>query len=69
MPDHGPRLAGIDVPVGLVAGERDAKFRALAEAMAEGLPRGRLHVVPDAGHNVVLEQPAEIARLLQELDE
>lgn len=66
MPDYRPRLARVAVPVRLVAGEADPKFRALADEMAGLLPRATQTVVPDAGHNVVLEKPEEIARLLRE---
>lgn len=66
MPDYRPRLAGVEVPVRLVVGEADAKFRGLGTEMAERLPRATLTVVPGAGHNVVLERPAEIAELLRE---
>lgn len=66
MPDYRPQLGGIDVPVRLVVGERDRKFRALAVEMAERLPGSSLTVVPGVGHNVVLEDPAEIAGLLRE---
>lgn len=69
MPDYGPDLARIRVPVSLVVGERDAKFRALADAMAARIPRAAVRTIPGAGHNVVLERPAEIARLLEEEDE
>ncbi|HEX5147245.1 MAG TPA: 2-succinyl-6-hydroxy-2,4-cyclohexadiene-1-carboxylate synthase [Conexibacter sp.] len=58
------RLPGLTVPVGLIVGERDAKFRAVAERMAAALPDARVHVVPDAGHAVQLEAPEAVAHLL-----
>jgi len=66
MPDYRPRLPELDLPVRLVVGERDAKFREIAAGMAERLPRATVTVVADAGHNVVLEHPSEIAGLLRE---
>ena len=66
MPDYRDRLAGVDVPVRLVVGARDPKFRALAEEMTSRLPRSTVVAVPGAGHNVVLERPREIATLLRE---
>lgn len=66
MPDYRPALAAIDAPVRLVAGERDRKFVALAREMADLLPDAELRTVGDAGHNVVLERPTEIARILEE---
>lgn len=56
-----PRLA---IPVALIVGERDAKFRAIAERMADALPDAEVHVVPGAGHAVQLEAPEAVAALL-----
>jgi 2-succinyl-6-hydroxy-2,4-cyclohexadiene-1-carboxylate synthase len=58
------RLPELTIPVTLIAGERDAKFRAIAERMATALPDATLHVVPGAGHAVQLEAPAAVAELL-----
>jgi 2-succinyl-6-hydroxy-2,4-cyclohexadiene-1-carboxylate synthase len=55
------RLGELTLPVTLVTGERDAKFRAIAERMAERLPAARLVVVPGAGHAAHLEQPEAVA--------
>jgi 2-succinyl-6-hydroxy-2,4-cyclohexadiene-1-carboxylate synthase len=65
MPSAWPRLGELAMPVQLAAGERDAKFRALAERMLPHLPSGTLAVVPGAGHNVPLEAPAALAALLR----
>jgi 2-succinyl-6-hydroxy-2,4-cyclohexadiene-1-carboxylate synthase len=64
MPDYGPVLSGIAVPVDLVVGELDDKFRPIAESMIEQIPSARLHVIPGCGHNVPLEHPAALAALL-----
>ncbi len=61
MPPVWDRLGELAVPVTLVAGERDAKFRAIAERMAAAIPAARLDVVPDAGHAVQLERPQAVA--------
>ena len=50
------RLPELAIPVTLVVGERDEKFRALAEAMLERLPNAQLVVVPGAGHAAQLER-------------
>ena len=55
------RLGELAMPVTLVAGERDAKFREIAERMAAALPAARLEVVPGAGHAVQLERPQAVA--------
>ncbi len=55
------RLPALTVPVTLIAGERDAKFRAIAERMAISLPDATLHVVAGGGHAVQLEQPEVVA--------
>jgi len=61
MPPLWERLGELGMPVALVVGERDAKFRAIAERMAERLPDARVVVVPGAGHAVQLEAPAAVA--------
>jgi 2-succinyl-6-hydroxy-2,4-cyclohexadiene-1-carboxylate synthase len=60
------RLPDVEIPVDLVVGERDEKFRAINGRMAEVMLDARLHVIPGAGHAVHLEKPEAIARLLVE---
>ena len=57
-------LGHLTVPVVLVAGEEDAKFRAIAERMAEAIPTAEVHAVPGAGHAAHLERPDLVAELL-----
>ena len=57
-------LPSLEVPVTLAVGERDEKFRAIAERMAAVLPRAEIAVVEGAGHAAQLEQPAAVAALL-----
>ncbi len=57
-------LPSLAVPVTLAVGERDEKFRAIAERMAAVLPRAEIEVVEGAGHAAQLEQPAAVAALL-----
>jgi len=61
MPPLWERLGELAMPVALVVGERDAKFRAIAARMAERLPNARVIVVGGAGHAVPLEQPEAVA--------
>lgn len=59
------RLAELQMPVLLVAGEKDAKFRAIADRMAEAIgPAARTAVVEGAGHAVLLDQPERLAELV-----
>ncbi|HKG01780.1 MAG TPA: 2-succinyl-6-hydroxy-2,4-cyclohexadiene-1-carboxylate synthase [Conexibacter sp.] len=58
------RLPQLAIPVVLIVGERDGKFRAIAERMADVLPEADVHVVPEAGHAVQLELPEAVAALL-----
>jgi 2-succinyl-6-hydroxy-2,4-cyclohexadiene-1-carboxylate synthase len=55
------RLDEIDVPVLVLAGEHDAKFRALGDRLASMIPAATFEVVADAGHCVHLEQPEATA--------
>jgi 2-succinyl-6-hydroxy-2,4-cyclohexadiene-1-carboxylate synthase len=58
------RLGELEMPVALIVGERDTKFRAIAEQMATAIPDATLHVVAGAGHAVQLETPEALAALL-----
>jgi 2-succinyl-6-hydroxy-2,4-cyclohexadiene-1-carboxylate synthase len=64
LPSLWARLPQLDVPVDLIVGERDQKFRATAERMAAALPDARLHIVAGAGHAVHLEDPAAVAAII-----
>jgi 2-succinyl-6-hydroxy-2,4-cyclohexadiene-1-carboxylate synthase len=59
------RLGEVAVPVLVVAGERDAKFRALGERLAAGLPDAELAIVPGAGHAAHLERPEAFLAILR----
>ena len=50
-------LPSLDVPTLLVTGALDARFTAVADAMAALLPRGSRRACAGAGHNVHLEAP------------
>jgi 2-succinyl-6-hydroxy-2,4-cyclohexadiene-1-carboxylate synthase len=56
-------LGELRIPVTVAAGERDAKFLALAQRMAEAIPGARSVTIPGAGHAAQLEQPEAVAEL------
>lgn len=60
------RLAELSMPVTVLVGERDAKYRQIAARMVESLPEGRLAIVP-GGHRLPLESPRQVAEELEEL--
>jgi 2-succinyl-6-hydroxy-2,4-cyclohexadiene-1-carboxylate synthase len=60
------RLGELSMPVTLIAGERDSKYRKLGERMAAAIRDARLLVVPAAGHAVHLEAPALVAAAIAE---
>ena len=60
------RLGELTIPVTLVTGERDEKFRALAERMLARLPDARHVVVPGAGHAPQLEAPDAVAAAIHQ---
>jgi 2-succinyl-6-hydroxy-2,4-cyclohexadiene-1-carboxylate synthase len=65
MPDLRAGLRKVTVPVALVVGEADAKFRALARSLADEVLEGaEVRLVPGSGHNVVLEAPRAVGRAI-----
>jgi 2-succinyl-6-hydroxy-2,4-cyclohexadiene-1-carboxylate synthase len=61
LPSLWGRLGELRIPVTLIVGERDQKFRAIADRMAAHLGDARTLVVPGAGHAVHLEAPDLVA--------
>jgi len=62
------RLAGVVVPVAVVAGEQDTTYSLIAAAMASAIgPNATLHIVPGAGHALLLEKPDLVAGILSNL--
>ncbi len=60
-------LPTLDLPVLVMAGERDAKFCAIGERLAAAIPQADYVVVPGAGHQLPLEAPEFVARALERL--
>ena len=46
----------LSMPVLLLAGALDRKYVALAEQMAPLIPQATVNIIPNAGHNIHLEQ-------------
>jgi pimeloyl-ACP methyl ester carboxylesterase len=61
------RLPELSMPVAVVAGEKDPKYVSLARRISALLPRGELHIVPDAGHIVHLENRAAFVSILKKI--
>jgi 2-succinyl-6-hydroxy-2,4-cyclohexadiene-1-carboxylate synthase len=64
LPPLWTRLGEVHVPVTLIVGERDTKFRVVALQMASALPDAHVEVIPGAGHAAHLEAPGTVAALL-----
>ena len=55
------RLHELHMPVTVLAGERDPKFLALGQRLADELPDAKLVVVDGAGHGIPREDPSAVA--------
>jgi 2-succinyl-6-hydroxy-2,4-cyclohexadiene-1-carboxylate synthase len=58
------RLGELRMPVVLMVGERDAKYRKVAERMAAAIRQAEMLVVPAVGHAVHLEAPEIVAQAI-----
>ena len=63
---HEKRLAALAVPVLVVVGDEDEPCRKPSDFLRGVLPDARLHVFPETGHCVNLENPVEFNRLCLE---
>ncbi|HEY5960005.1 MAG TPA: alpha/beta fold hydrolase [Polyangiaceae bacterium] len=66
QPDYATEVQNLAVPTLLVAGDLDPKFVGLSKELAELLPKGRVFVIENAGHHLLLEAPAAVARIIDE---
>jgi 2-succinyl-6-hydroxy-2,4-cyclohexadiene-1-carboxylate synthase len=64
LPSLWERLSALRVPVTLVVGARDQRFRDIADQMAMRIVDASTAVVPGAGHAVHLEAPDHVARII-----
>lgn len=60
------QLSRLRMPVLIVAGERDQKFMALGQRMADIITDAQYAVIPNAGHTVHLENHEAFIRVLRE---
>jgi abhydrolase domain-containing protein 8 len=61
-------FAALTLPVEVIAGDADRLTPvASAEALVQALPNATLHVIDRAGHQMMLEQPADTNRLIFEV--
>lgn len=60
------QLTLLAMPVLLMAGALDKKFTELITSMGQKIPYSVTHIIPDAGHNIHLEQPARFVELISD---
>lgn len=66
QPSLWDALPDMTLPVHLIVGEHDAKFRAIASDMASALPHVQTTVIDNAGHALHLEQPQAFVLAVQD---
>jgi 2-succinyl-6-hydroxy-2,4-cyclohexadiene-1-carboxylate synthase len=64
MPDYRAAIGDIEVELQLVVGALDRRFRTIAEELCAAHPHIGYGIVPDAGHNVVLESAGGLSDIL-----
>lgn len=65
MPDYGPVLTSLEIPITIMAGSLDAKFSRIAKVLARGNTGIEVALVNGVGHNVLLEAPDAVASALK----
>jgi len=64
LPSLWDRLEEIKIPVLMMVGEHDQKFRSIAEEMKNLLPRSSLAIIPASGHSPHMENPEATSRAI-----
>jgi 2-succinyl-6-hydroxy-2,4-cyclohexadiene-1-carboxylate synthase len=65
QPSLWPELPHAKIPLHLIVGTQDPKFCAINQKMLDLCPTAQLHAIPNAGHNLHIEAPDRILKLLQ----
>lgn len=69
MPDYGPVIESLEVPMTLMTGSLDSKFSRIAEELADENVHIEAEIVAGVGHNVLVEAPAVVAATLKRVEE
>ena len=64
QPSLWDRLSKLNLPLFLIAGEKDAKFNSIVNDMAAICDTAQVEIIADAGHNVHVEQPREFGDIV-----
>ncbi|HET7578653.1 MAG TPA: 2-succinyl-6-hydroxy-2,4-cyclohexadiene-1-carboxylate synthase [Bacillales bacterium] len=59
-------LSSLEVPVKLIVGELDVKFRQIAREMQESFPNAEIDTVPETGHAIHAENPRFFDKIVEE---
>lgn len=66
QPSLWDKLGEINLPLLLLAGEKDPKFSSIAHMMADLCPTAEIRIIANAGHNLHIEQPEQFARAVRD---
>jgi len=66
QPSLWGELESNKIPLLLLAGEFDVKFKRIAERMKESCPHSEVKIAPGCGHNIHFENPELFAAILEE---
>ena len=59
-------LAGVECPTLLISGAADTTYTVIAASMAERMADPRTVVIPEAGHNPILDAPGQVADVISD---
>jgi 2-succinyl-6-hydroxy-2,4-cyclohexadiene-1-carboxylate synthase len=66
QPSLWDKLSKINLPLLLLAGEKDLKFSGIAHSMADLCPTAEVRIIANAGHNLHIEQPEQFVRIARD---
>ena len=66
QPSLWDKLSEINLPLLLLAGEKDLKFSGIARSMADLCPTAEIRIIANAGHNLHIEQPEQFVRIVRD---
>jgi len=65
QPSLWDRLDSLPMPTLLLAGALDPTYTTMVTQMGQKIAQATIEIVPDAGHNIHLEQPETFSRIMR----
>ena len=65
MPNYWEKISEFDFPVLIICGDEDEKYCEISKKLNNNIPNSQLKIIHNSGHAPHIDQPDEVARVIQ----